>query len=145
MMKIFIINGPNLNLLGTRQPEVYGERTFLDMLDELRANYPKDLLDHFQTNIEGWIIDRLQSADQKYDGVVINAGGYTHTSVAIRDAIAAIALPVVEVHMSNIAAREEFRHESLLTAVCVGAVIGFGFDSYNLGILALKGHLEKGC
>ncbi len=142
-MKLLIINGPNLNLLGTRQPEIYGDRTFADMLGDLKSKYTKDRIDHFQSNIEGELIDRLQQTNGKYDGVIINAGGYTHTSVAIRDAIAAIDTPVVEVHMSNIASREEFRHNSLLTAVCVGSVLGFGEDSYNLGISAIRTYLEQ--
>ncbi|MDP6909466.1 MAG: type II 3-dehydroquinate dehydratase [Flavobacteriales bacterium] len=142
-MKLLIINGANLNLLGTRQPEIYGDRTFDDMLEDLKCKYSKMQIDHFQSNIEGELIDRLQQSNGSYDGVIINAGGYTHTSVAIRDAIAAIDTPVVEVHMSNIAAREEFRHNSLLTAVCVGSILGFGEDSYNLGIRAIRTFLQE--
>lgn len=140
-MKIIIINGPNLNLLGTREPETYGNQTFDGILAELKKECSDIDLGYFQSNIEGELIERLQATMGKYDGVVLNAGGYTHTSVAIRDAVAAVETPVVEVHMTNTAAREEFRHRSLLTAVCVGVVMGFGADSYSLAIRALRTHL----
>ena len=133
-MKILIINGANLNLLGQRQPEIYGSESFEDILGALRNRYSKHPLDYYQSNIEGEIVDELQRADGRYDGVVLNAGGYTHTSVVIRDAIASIAVPVVEVHLSSILAREEFRHTSLIAPVVVGSIMGFGGESYRLAI-----------
>ncbi|MDE6570407.1 MAG: type II 3-dehydroquinate dehydratase [Alistipes sp.] len=135
-MKILILNGPNLNLQGRRETQIYGERMFGDYLDELRARYPQVALDYFQSNHEGELIDAVQQAEGRYDGVVLNAGGYTHTSVALRDAVAAVEVPVVEVHISSILAREEFRHVSLLAPVTVGSIMGFGLDSYRLGIEA---------
>ena len=136
-MKILIINGANLNLLGRRQPEIYGNKSFEEYLEALRARYSEHSLDYFQSNIEGELVNQLQAADGKYDGVVLNAGGYTHTSVVIRDAIAAIATPVVEVHISSILAREEFRHISMIAPVAKGSIMGFGLDSYRLGVEAL--------
>ena len=133
-MKILIINGANLNLLGRRQPEIYGRESFEDYLEALRARYSDHTLDYYQSNIEGEIVDALQRADGVYDGVVLNAGGYTHTSVVIRDAIAAIATPVVEVHISSILAREEFRHVSLIAPVVRGSIMGFGMESYRLAV-----------
>jgi 3-dehydroquinate dehydratase-2 len=135
-MKIAIINGPNLNLLGTREVQIYGSQTFEDYLAELRLKHPLVDLSYFQSNVEGEIINYLQ--ETKVEGFIINAGGYTHTSVSIRDCIAAIATPVVEVHISNIAARESFRHTSLLTSVCVGSIIGFGLAGYSLAIYSLE-------
>ena len=133
-MKILIINGANLNLLGRRQPEIYGRESFEDYLGALRARYSTHTLDYYQSNIEGEIVQRLQQADDNYDGIILNAGGYTHTSVVIRDAIAAIAVPVVEVHISSILAREEFRHVSLIAPVAKGSIIGFGMESYRLAV-----------
>ena len=133
-MKILIINGANLNLLGRRQPEIYGRESFEEYLEALRARYSDHTLDYYQSNIEGEIVDALQRADGVYDGVVLNAGGYTHTSVVIRDAIAAIATPVVEVHISSILAREEFRHVSLIAPVVRGSIMGFGMESYRLAV-----------
>ncbi|MBQ5924302.1 MAG: 3-dehydroquinate dehydratase [Alistipes sp.] len=133
-MKILIINGANLNLLGSRQPEIYGRESFEDYLEALRARYPEHTLDYYQSNIEGEIVDALQRADGQYDGVVLNAGGYTHTSVVIRDAMAAISTPVVEVHISSILSREEFRHVSMLAPAAVGTVMGFGMESYRLAV-----------
>jgi 3-dehydroquinate dehydratase-2 len=133
-MKILIINGANLNLLGRRQPEIYGRESFEDYLEALRARYSAHRLDYYQSNIEGEIVDKLQQADGNYDGVILNAGGYTHTSVVIRDAIAAIAVPVVEVHISSILAREEFRHVSLIAPVAKGSIMGFGMESYRLAV-----------
>ena len=133
-MKILIINGANLNLLGRRQPEIYGRESFEDYLAALRARYPEHTLDYYQSNIEGEIVDALQRADGQYDGVVLNAGGYTHTSVVIRDAMAAISTPVVEVHISSILSREEFRHVSMLAPAAVGTVMGFGMESYRLAV-----------
>lgn len=137
-MKILIINGPNLNLQGRRERGVYGSESFEEFVPKLRTEYPDDSIDYVQSNIEGEIVDALQHADGVYDGVLLNAGGYTHTSVAIRDAVAAIGVPVVEIHISNIAAREEFRHTTLLGAVAAGSIIGFGLDSYRLGVEALR-------
>lgn len=142
-MRILVINGPNLNLLGKREPSVYGSQTLDGILDGLRVTFPDVELVDYQSNVEGELIDRLQEADGVVDGVVFNAGGYTHTSVAIRDAINAISVPVVEVHMSNIAAREEFRHTSLIAGVCVGSISGFGADSYRYAVDALRTYLKK--
>ena len=137
-MKILIINGPNLNLLGTREPLHYGTGTMDSVLDALKSQYPDVQFDYYQSNVEGFLIDRLhQTLEKPCDGVVLNAGAYTHTSVALRDAIAAIKVPVVEVHISNVHSREEFRHRSLISAVCKGVIGGFGLDSYRLGVEAL--------
>ena len=133
-MKILIINGANLNLLGQRQPEIYGRESFEDYLEALRARYPEHTLDYYQSNIEGEIVDALQRADAEYDSIVLNAGGYTHTSVVIRDAMAAISAPVVEVHISSILSREEFRHVSMLAPAAVGTIMGFGMESYRLAV-----------
>ncbi|MBQ3187059.1 MAG: type II 3-dehydroquinate dehydratase [Alistipes sp.] len=137
-MKILILNGPNLNLQGRRDTDVYGTKTFDELLEELRVAYPHDSLDYFQSNVEGELINALHRSVGVYEGVVLNAGGYTHTSVALRDAVSAVSTPVVEVHISSILAREEFRHVSLLAPVVVGSIMGFGLDSYRLGIEALK-------
>lgn len=131
-MKIAIVNGPNLNLLGQRDQSVYGNEDFLSYLGKLREKFESVELEYFQSNVEGEIINYLQAVSS--DAVIINAGGYTHTSVAIRDCIDAISTPVVEVHISNVAARESFRHESMLTPVCKGCVFGFGLKSYDLAI-----------
>lgn len=140
MRKIQIINGPNLNLLGERETEIYGSSSFEDFYDELKDIYSADVqLAYFQSNIEGELVNKIQEAGKKMDGIVLNAAAYTHTSVAIRDAIAAIKVPVVEVHISNIYAREEFRHTSLIAPVCKGVISGFGLDSY---ILALDSFLD---
>ena len=137
-MKILIINGPNLNLLGTREPQHYGTGTMDSVLDALKSQYPRVEFDYYQSNVEGFLIDRLhKTLEEPCDGVVLNAGGYTHTSVALRDAIAAIKVPVVEVNISNVHSREEFRHRSLISAVCKGVICGFGLDSYRLGVEAL--------
>ncbi|MBQ9555063.1 MAG: type II 3-dehydroquinate dehydratase [Muribaculaceae bacterium] len=134
-MNIHIINGPNLNLVGLREPEVYGNRSLDQYLRELIEQFPQHTIDVYQSNIEGEIVDRLQEVGFDQDsGVVLNAGGYTHTSVAIADAVAAITAPVVEVHISNIYAREPFRHKSLLSPVCQGIIAGFGLDSYRLAL-----------
>jgi len=138
MKKILIINGPNLNLLGKREPSVYGSDTFETYLEQLKARYAGQVaLDYFQSNHEGALIDKLHETGFEYDGIVLNAGAYTHTSVAIADAIRAITAPVVEVHISNTHKREEFRHHSYLSAAARGVILGFGFDSYRLGIEAL--------
>jgi len=130
-MKVAIVNGPNLNLLGTREPEVYGNQSFEAFFEELTHRFNGELC-YFQSNIEGELIDFLQQF--KGDGILLNAGGYTHTSVAIRDCIAAIETPVIEVHISNVSSRESFRHESLLTPVCIGLVMGFGLESYRMAL-----------
>ncbi len=136
-MVIHIINGPNLNLVGKREPDVYGNRSLDQYLQELTELFPQHTIDVFQSNIEGEIVDRLQQVGFDDCGIILNAGGYTHTSVAIADAVAAITAPVVEVHISNIYAREPFRHKSLLSPVCKGIVAGFGLDSYRLALLSL--------
>ena len=133
-MKLIIINGPNLNLLGTREPSVYGNQTFDEYFITLQNSFQNIELEYFQTNIEGEIINKLHEVGFTYDGVILNAGGYTHTSVAIRDAISAITTPVIEVHISNIFAREEFRHISMIAPKCKGSISGFGMDSYRLAI-----------
>ena len=135
-MVIHIINGPNLNLVGKREPEVYGNRSLNEYLQELIEQFPQHTIDVFQSNIEGEIVDRLQQVGFDNCAIILNAGGYTHTSVAIADAVAAITAPVIEVHISNIYAREPFRHKSLLSPVCKGIVAGFGLDSYRLALLS---------
>lgn len=141
-MKILILNGPNLNLQGRRDTQVYGTQRFEDFLERMRARYPHCELDYRQSNHEGVLIDAIQQADGVYDGIVLNAGGYTHTSVALRDAVSAVSVPVVEVHISSILAREEFRHTSFLAPVAIGSVMGFGLDSYRLGVEALLERLK---
>jgi len=133
-MKIQIINGPNLNLLGVREKSIYGSSSFEDYLQDLRKRYAEHTIDYYQSNVEGEIINKLHAVGFSYDGVVVNAGAYTHTSIAIADAIAAITTPVIEVHISNVYKREEFRHHSMLAANCKGVIAGFGMDSYRLGI-----------
>ena len=142
-MKLLILNGPNLNLQGKRDQSVYGAESFEEFIPRLRAIYPSLTIDYKQSNIEGELIDALHKAEGEYDGVLFNAGGYTHTSVVIRDAISAIDTPVVEIHISNIAAREEFRHTTLIGAVAIGSIVGFGLNSYRLGVEALKLHLQQ--
>lgn len=134
-MNLLVVNGPNLNLLGTRETQIYGNVTFEEFFEELKSTTSHEL-HYFQSNVEGELINCLQAANA--DGIILNAGGYTHTSVALRDCIAAISIPVIEVHISNIAARESFRHESLLTPVCKGCIFGFGLDSYRLAIQAFE-------
>ncbi|MBR0201047.1 MAG: type II 3-dehydroquinate dehydratase [Bacteroidaceae bacterium] len=136
-MRIEIINGPNLNLLGKREPGVYGSRSFDDYLTELRAAYPDVAIGYFQSNCEGALIDRIHEVGFECDGIVLNAGAYTHTSVALHDALRAVPAPAVEVHISNVHTREEFRHNSLISAACKGVICGFGLDSYRLAVEAL--------
>ncbi len=136
-MRIIIINGPNLNLLGSREPAIYGTGSFEDYLQMLRNEFPAVQIDHFQSNIEGEIISRLHEADSAYDGIILNAGGYTHTSVAIGDAVRAIGTAVVEVHISNIFAREDFRQVSYIAPAAKGSISGFGLESYRLALLSL--------
>ncbi|MFI3267734.1 MAG: type II 3-dehydroquinate dehydratase [Rikenellaceae bacterium] len=138
-MKILVVNGPNLNMLGVREPSVYGAQSFTSYLDELKAEFCDDEIDYFQSNIEGELINVLHKSHfDDIDGVVLNAGAYTHTSIALADAIGSIKTPVIEVHISNTAARESFRHKSYIGAKCVGTIAGFGLNSYNLAISAIK-------
>lgn len=137
-MKIIIINGPNLNLLGKREPEVYGTLTFEAYFETLKNKFPEFELEYFQSNVEGVLIDKIHEVGFSYDGIVLNAGAYTHTSIAIADAIRAIKTPVVEVHISNVFQREEFRHHSYLSAACKACVVGFGLDSYRLALESFK-------
>lgn len=136
-MKIIIINGPNLNLLGTREKSIYGEQSFEAFFTNLEEEFQDVSLEYYQSNVEGELINKLHEVGFSYDGVVLNAGAYTHTSVAISDAIAAIKTPVIEVHISNIHAREEYRHLSLITAHCAGMITGFGLKGYSLAIRSL--------
>ena len=138
MKKIEIINGPNLNLLGRREPEVYGHRSFDDFLEQLRRQYPEVEIGYYQSNHEGDLIDRIQAVGFEADGIVLNAGAYTHTSIALHDAIKAVPAPTVEVHISNVHQREEFRHKSFISAACRGVICGFGLDSYRLAVEALS-------
>ncbi len=131
-MKIALVNGPNLNLLGSREPQIYGTQTFENYLDSLRLKHPTVDFEYFQSNVEGELINYLQKCNAK--GMILNGGGYSHTSVALRDCISSISIPVVEVHISNIAGRESFRHESLLSPVCAGCIFGFGMQGYELAL-----------
>lgn len=136
-MRIQIINGPNINLLGKREPSIYGSVTFEDYLVELRKKYTDIQIDYFQSNIEGELIDKIQQTGFDVDGIILNAGAYTHTSIALQDAIRAVTAPVVEVHISNVHTREEFRHKSMISCACAGVICGFGLHSYRLAIEAL--------
>lgn len=136
-MKVIIINGPNLNLLGNREPLIYGTQTFEDYLITLKNKYPSLEMDYFQSNIEGVLIDKIQEVGFSYQSILLNAGGYTHTSVAIADAIAAISTPCIEVHISQPSARENYRHKSLIAGSCVASISGFGLDSYRLALESL--------
>lgn len=144
-MRFLLLNGPNLNMLGIREPEKYGSKTLTDIEDELTEIAEKHSVELVcrQSNHEGKIVDEIQQANGTFDGIILNAGGYTHTSVAIRDAIAAISIPVVEIHLTNIHAREEFRHTSLIAPVCIGQICGFGANSYELGIIALTKYIHS--
>ena len=133
-MKLIIINGPNLNLLGIRDAAIYGNVSFEEFLSKLRNDFPKYEIEYFQNNVEGEIINKLHEVGFSYDGIILNAGGYTHTSVSIADAVEAIKTPVVEVHISNIFAREDFRHISLIAPKCKGSILGFGLNSYRLAV-----------
>ena len=137
-MKIQIINGPNLNLLGKREPEVYGKQSFETYFEELNQKYSSITLDYFQSNIEGEIIDMIHQVGFDYDGIILNAGAYTHTSIAIGDAIKAITSPVIEVHISNVYSREDFRKHSHISSSCKGIISGFGMNSYSLAINAIQ-------
>lgn len=140
-MKVQIINGPNLNLLGKREPSVYGARSFEDYLAELKERYPEVEFGCYQSNVEGELINKIHEAGFDCDGIVLNAGAYTHTSIALQDAIRAMPAPVIEVHISNVHTREEFRHKSMISCACAGVICGFGLDSYRLAVEAL---LQRG-
>ena len=137
MKKILILNGPNLNLLGVREPGIYGSSSFDSYLPVLRERFPDMEIEYFQSNIEGVMIDKMQEVGFSYDGIVLNAGAYTHTSVALHDCIRSLRCPVIEVHISNVHTREEFRHKSLISSACRGVICGFGLDSYRLALSAL--------
>ena len=136
-MKICIINGPNLNLTGHREKDIYGNEGFEDFIPKLKAEFPETDIRYFQSNIEGGIIDKIQECRSDFDGIILNAGGYTHTSVAIGDAVKASDVPVIEVHMSNVWAREDYRHKSFISGGARGVIAGFGLDSYRLAVLSL--------
>ena len=136
-MKIQIINGPNINLLGKREPGIYGARSFEDYLVELKETYPQVEFEYYQSNVEGEMIDKIHEVGFDYDGIVLNAGAYTHTSIALQDAIRAVKTSVIEVHISNVHQREEFRHKSMISCACVGVICGFGLHSYRLAVEAL--------
>lgn len=142
-MKILIVNGPNLNLLGRREPGIYGSESFEDYLEKLRGRYSDVQIDYYQSNIEGCLIDKMQEegflSEEPADGIVLNAGAYTHTSIALHDCIRSLKVPVIEVHISNVHQREEFRHHSFISSACKGVICGFGLDSYRLAIEALRG------
>ena len=138
-MKIQIVNGPNLNLLGTREPGIYGSSSFDQYLPQLQARYPDIEIAYYQSNVEGALINKMQEVGFTFDGIVLNAGAYTHTSVALHDCIRSLKCPVIEVHISNVHQREEFRHHSFISAACKGVICGFGLDSYRLAVEALKG------
>ena len=133
-MKIQIINGPNLNLLGTREPGIYGSSSFDQFLPQLQARYPDIELAYFQSNVEGELINKMQEVGFSCDGIVLNAGAYTHTSVALHDCIRSLKCPVIEVHISNVHQREDFRHHSFISSACKGVICGFGLDSYRLAV-----------
>jgi len=136
-MKIKIINGPNLNLLGRRQTDIYGTNDFSSFLNKLQEKYPEIELDYYQSNVEGEIVNIIHEVGFSYDGIIINAGGYTHTSISIADALVAVETPAIEVHLTNILAREEYRHMSFIAHACSGSIMGFGLDSYRLGLEGL--------
>jgi 3-dehydroquinate dehydratase-2 len=142
-MNIQIINGPNINLLGKREPSIYGAVSFEDYLQQLKAKYPEIEIGYYQSNVEGEMINRLHEVGFSCDGIILNAGAYTHTSIALQDAIRAITAPVIEVHISNVHAREEFRHKSMISCACKGVICGFGLDSYRLGVEALLTERNK--
>ena len=142
-MRIHIINGPNINLLGKREPSIYGSVTFEDYLTGLRETYKDIEINYFQSNIEGEMIDCIQQTGFEADGIILNAGAYTHTSIALQDAIRSVTAPVIEVHISNVHSREAFRHVSMIACACKGVICGFGLDSYRLALEALKGCAGK--
>lgn len=136
-MKILIVNGPNLNLLGRREPGIYGSSSFETFLPRLRERYPQVELEYYQSNVEGELINKMQEAGFSVDGIVLNAGAYTHTSIALHDCIRSLTSPVIEVHISNVHQREEFRHHSMISSACRGVICGFGLDSYRLAVEAI--------
>lgn len=140
-MKILIVNGPNLNLLGQREPGIYGDSSFESYLPKLRSRYEDVEIEYYQSNIEGELINKMQEVGFSYDGIVLNAGAYTHTSIALQDCIRSLKAPVVEVHISNVHKREEFRHKSMISCACVGVICGFGLDSYRLAIEGIISNL----
>lgn len=135
-MKILIINGPNLNLLGTREPGIYGSSSFDSYLLELQKRYPEIEISYYQSNVEGELINKMQEVGFSYDGIILNAGAYTHTSIALHDCIRSLTTPVIEVHISNVHQREPFRHKSMISSACKGVICGFGLDSYRLAVEA---------
>lgn len=139
MKKILIVNGPNLNLLGVREPSIYGYDSFESYMPQLRADFPDVKIKYYQSNVEGELINKLQEVGFEYDGIVLNAGAYTHTSIALLDCICSLRCPVVEVHISNVHAREEFRHKSMISAACLGVICGFGLAGYKMAIEGLLG------
>ena len=139
MKKILIVNGPNLNLLGVREPSIYGHDSFESYMPQLRADFPDVKIKYYQSNVEGELINKLQEVGFEYDGIVLNAGAYTHTSIALLDCIRSLRCPVVEVHISNVYAREEFRHKSMISAACLGVICGFGLAGYKMAIEGLLG------
>lgn len=141
-MKIQIINGPNINLLGKREPSIYGSQSFEDYLEELKARYPNVTFEYYQSNVEGEMINKIHEVGFDFDGIILNAGAYTHTSIALQDAIRAVKSPVIEVHISNVHKREEFRHKSMISCACVGVICGFGLDSYRLAVEAMLSKQE---
>ena len=141
-MKIQIINGPNINLLGKREPGIYGARSFEDYLVELKGCYPEVEIEYYQSNVEGEMINKIHEVGFSFDGIILNAGAYTHTSIALQDAIRAVKTPVIEVHISNVHQREEFRHKSMISCACVGVICGFGLDSYRLAVEAMLSKQE---
>jgi 3-dehydroquinate dehydratase II len=142
-MKVLLINGPNLNLLGIREQSIYGNKSFENYFQSLQNEYSDIEMEYYQSNVEGELINKIHERGFTFDGIIINAGAYTHTSVAIRDAISGVNSPVVEVHISNILTRESFRHESIIGPACVGSIMGFGLDSYILGIEAIKNYIKS--
>ena len=142
IMKIQIINGPNINLLGKLEPSIYGSQSFEDYLEELKARYPNVTFEYYQSNVEGEMINKIHEVGFEFDGIILNAGAYTHTSIALQDAIRAIKSPVIEVHISNVHKREEFRHKSMISCACVGVICGFGLDSYRLAVEAMLSKQE---
>lgn len=144
MMKIQIINGPNINLLGKREPSIYGSTSFEDYYQTLKERYPDVELDYFQSNVEGELINKIHEVGFSSNGIILNAGAYTHTSIALQDAIRSVTTPVIEVHISNVHTREEFRHKSMIACACKGVICGFGLDSYRLALEALLGTSRSG-
>lgn len=141
-LKIQIINGPNINLLGKREPSIYGSQSFEDYLEALKARYPNVTFEYYQSNVEGEMINKIHEVGFDFDGVILNAGAYTHTSIALQDAIRSVKTPVIEVHISNVHKREEFRHKSMISCACVGVICGFGLDSYRLAVEAMLSKQE---